>query len=184
MSFCVCVSVCACACSLGLSPERFCSVPLQGDAGYHGSNIGSLNLSLFLFLPLSFSLIPSPSFSLFLSFTLPSLFLFSLFLLPSSSTSVSRPPAFIYMTQLVHGQAFFISGREIQYMEIMAMLHSYHYNAFLQFLQKYTGTFPYHQSSPYFFVVLTLWGSYSSGPSCLGASSDTRFSMQHQTENY
>lgn len=142
MSFCVCVSVCVRACSLGLSPERFCSVPLQGDAGYHGSNIGSLNLSLFLFLPLSFSLIPSPSFSLFLSFTLPSLFLFSLFLLPSSSTSVSRPPAFIYMTQLVHGQAFFISGREIQYMEIMAMLHSTSLQCFPAIPPKIHGYIP------------------------------------------
>lgn len=103
-------SECVCVSALGLSPERFCSAPLQGDASYHGSNISPLNLSLFLpsvflYYHIFLSLF-LPFFSL-QSFIPPSLFVSALphSLPPPSSITVSRPPAYIYMAQLVLGQA-------------------------------------------------------------------------------
>lgn len=72
MSF-VCTCVCICAHTLGLSPERFCSVPLQGDAGYHGSCTSSESLPLPLPpLPPSVLFSVLPSLFSFLSFGSPS----------------------------------------------------------------------------------------------------------------
>lgn len=81
---CDCWWVCVCVCVC--------------DAGYHGSNFSSLNRSFYLILPLSFSLL------VFLP------------LLPLSAasitrTTVSRQPTFIYMAQLVLGQAFCLFQR-------------------------------------------------------------------------
>lgn len=78
MTLCVCVY--AYVWVLGLSPERFCSVPHQGDASYHGSNISSASPSL--------SSHPCVSLSFFFFFTSHFTF-FILFLISLSLSSSS-----------------------------------------------------------------------------------------------
>lgn len=63
--------------------------PCVCDSGYHGSNISPLTLFFYLILP--------PSLSLSVSICLPPF--------TASNSTVSRPPAYISMAQLVVGQA-------------------------------------------------------------------------------
>lgn len=153
MSF-VCTCVCVRAHTLGLSPERFCSVPLQGDAGYHGSCTSSESLPLPLPpLPPSVLFSVLPSLFSFLSFGSPSFCSpsFSLSLQPRSNATVSRPPAIIYAAQLVPVQAPpFLAGR---YMEIIETLHTSPqcYPANPPWIW---GGLPYLQSSFDFFFLL------------------------------